>query len=169
MATGMSRPDHVSADEGMRPPTPARTARRGALRTVVWIAVVAVLGAAVFVGIAKSRGHADDAHDEPGVVATNSKALVTFDDRGLRVSPATAHAGIIEMAFVDARREPSGSQAQLFYEDQPNVNGDLIAGPGGRPRVLFCAHRYYLVVRVNGVVRSRVPFDVTGKSPYCAA
>ena len=159
----------VRVDERMDPPDSARTARHAALRTVLWGAVAVTLAAGVVLGVWKWRDGSGGVNDGPGVVAINSRAVVTFDDKGLRVFPASVHAGIIEIAFADARKGRAGSEAQLFYEEQPKVGGDLIAGPGGHPRVLFCAHRYYLVVRVNGVVQARTPFDVTGKSPYCNA
>jgi len=154
-------------DEATEPAESPSSARRGGLRPALWIAVAVVVVAAAVLGIAAARNGSNDASDGPGTVATDSRVLVTFDDDGLHASPPTVSAGIIEVAFADRRSKPTGEDVQLYYEQQPKVGGDLIAGPGGHPRVLLCAHRYSLVVRVDGAVKARIPFDVTGTSADC--
>ncbi len=143
------------------------TARRKRTR-LLWASgtagVVLVVGAAI--GIWATAGSNDTAASAPSSAAT-SVVAVTFDDHGMRAAPDATSAGIVDFTFADRRAQPGKSVALLYYEVQPSVGGDLITGSGGSVRVLLCAHTWYLVVRVDGTVKARIPLDVTGSAPDC--
>ncbi len=131
----------------------------------------ATAGAAVLVVVAAIAAWAVASHwDGNGTAPVDSTAgahvLVTYDDHGVHASPASAPEGIIQFGFADTRTKRAG-EALLYYEEQPNVGGEMISGVGGRIRVLLCGHQWYLVVRVDGAVKARVGFIVTGTSPSC--
>jgi hypothetical protein len=137
---------------------------------VRWVVAGAVVVAAIVAGIAGWSRHGDTGGSNgSGAVATDSRIVVTLDDRGLHVTPPTTGAGIIEVAFADRRTRPTGKELLLYYEETAGVGGDLIAGPGGHPRVLLCAHTWYFVARLDGKTVGRIPFTVTGTSQDCRA
>ncbi len=143
------------------------TARRRRTR-LLWASGTAgaVLVVAAAAGIWATAGNSDKAASAPSSAAT-SVVAVTFDDHGMRAVPNATSAGIVDFTFADRRAKPGKSVALLYYEVQPNLGGDLITGSGGSVRVLLCAHTWYLVVRVDGAVKARVPLDVTGTAPDC--
>ena len=143
----------------------ARFRRR--VRALSWSAAAAAVVVVVIVAIAlHDHSKSSAPSDAPSTVATNARVLVSFDDRGLHLSPPASNAGIIQFSFADHRTKQTG-ETLLYYELEPNVGGDLITGVGGSVRVLLCPHTYYLVVRVDGAVAARTAFGVTGKSSYC--
>lgn len=144
------------------------TARRRRVR-LLWVTgtVGVVLVVAAAAGIWATARNDDKAASDPSSAAT-SVVAVSFDEHGMKALPGATSAGIVDFTFADRRAKPGTSVALLYYEVQPNLGGDLITGSGGSVRVLLCAHTWYLVVRVDGAVKARVPLDVTGTSPDCA-
>ncbi len=148
----------------------ARNRRRRA-RALSWAAAATVVVVVALVAAAwamsSNTAKVDAPSSNTGSAAARAHVLVTFDDHGVHASPSSAPAGIIEFGFADRRAKPTGSETLLYYEVQPNLGGDLITGVGGQVRVLLCPHQWFLVVRVDGAVKGRTPFDVSGTSPDC--
>ncbi len=157
-------------DERARLDGRARSRRRRA-RALSWAAAATVVVAVALVAVewatSSDTAKVDSPSSNTGSTAARAHVLVTFDDHGVHASPSSAPAGIIEFGFADHRTDPSGSETLLYYEVQPNLGGDLITGVGGQVRVLLCPHQWFLVVRVDGAVKGRIPFDVSGTSPDC--
>jgi hypothetical protein len=130
------------------------------------LAAIAVLLSVVLFGAGCSSS-ANDATSGDSSSAATSHVAVTLDDHGLHAAPASTTAGIIAFSLADRRTKPTGSEVLLYYEVQPNLGGDLITGVGGNVRVLMCPHTWYLVVRIDGAVKGRVAFPITGTSPDC--
>jgi len=145
-----------------------RPAHRRSLQVTRWIAVAVVAAIAIAVAAAgwAHRSSSSSPSDGPGTVAPDSSIVVTFDDHGLHVAPATAHAGIIQVGFADKRANPTG-ELLLYYAGKPGPGDDLVAGPGGSPRVVFCANRWYFVAQLNGKVVGQTTFEVTGTASEC--
>ena len=131
----------------------------------VAVLVVVMLFAAF--GSTGGRNRAADSSD-PGTMPTDGTVVVTLDDAGVHATPASTNAGIIQFSLADRRTKRTGSDTTLlYYETEPKLGGDFITGVSGRVRVLLCPHTWFLVVRVGGVVKGRIPFDVGGTSSLC--
>jgi hypothetical protein len=146
-------------------------ARRHLRRVRIWAwsaaALVVIVAVIVFAVVHSSndKNNGDAASDYR--IAANSNVLVTLDDHGIHAAPTTTTAGVIQFGLSDKRTKPTGDAVQLFYEQAPGVGGDLITGAGGQVRVLLCPQTWYLAVRVDNVLKGRIPFPVTGNSSLC--
>ena len=125
------------------------------------------LGFVVMLGATAWRHGHEHRDAGPDLVKTDSRVLAKFDGRRLRVSPVTVPAGIVQITFEDTSGDPTGADVELAYEARSDTGLDIIAGPGGRPRLLLCANRYALAVLVGGTEAARTPLDVTGSSRDC--
>ena len=152
---------------------PDGDAARHRRRARVWsrsAAAVAVLVVVILFAVFGSTGGGNGGADSPdlGTVPTDGAVVVTLDDGGVHATPASTNAGIIQFSLADRRTKRTGSDTTLlYYETEPKLGGDFITGVGGRVRVLLCTHTWFLVVRVGGVVKGRIPFDVGGSSSLC--
>jgi hypothetical protein len=168
----MLRSERGERVEGERedPDGDARRHRRR-VRTWSWsAAAVTVVIVVVLFAAFGSSGDGRSAVDASGAetVPTDATVVVTLDDQGVHAAPASTNAGIIQFSLADRRtKKRTGSEVLLYYEVQPRLGGDVITGVGGRVRVLLCPHEWFLVVRVDGVVKGRIVFAVGGTSSLC--
>ena len=98
--------------------------------------------------------------------AGTSVVTLTLDDNGLRATPPSAPAGMVDFMFVDARTAPGGF-VEVRIEVQPDLGGWVVVGTGAKPLLLLCPHQWFLTTRVAGGQLRSIPFNVDGVAPEC--
>ena len=98
--------------------------------------------------------------------AGSSVVTLTLDDNGLHPAPPSAHAGMVEFMFVDARSHPGGF-VEVRVKVQPNLGGWVVVGTDAKPLMLLCPHQWFLTTRVAGGQPKSISFNVDGVAPEC--